>query len=307
MKNFTLLNYILITAVFIFGISSNAQSSAIYDVTFNSTWNAAEHTSIPSNDHYSNLVGATHKNENEYFQLGQNASTGIKNMAELGSNGALMSEVQASTNSKEWLNSSFSPNNAPNGSATITNIEVTEEHHLLSLVSMIAPSPDWFIAINSLDLRNDTNTGWKQSFTVDVFVYDAGTDSGSNYNSGNATTNPQVGVFMINNAPFNGNKVGEMVITFKSSTLSTSEFNTTDTLKLFPNPSNGNVSVLGNKVSKLKSIEIYNILGSRVKNIAVSSTNNRFKLNLTDLNKGVYLVKLNDNNGNSKTQKLVLQ
>jgi len=307
MKNFILLNYISLTTVFLYSLNSNAQSTAIYEVTFNSTWNAAEHTLIPSSDHYSNLVGATHSNENEYFQLGQNASTGIKNMAESGSNSALMNEVQNSSNTKEWFNSSFSPNNAPNGKATITNIEVDEDKHLLTLVSMIAPSPDWFIAINSLNLRNDSNTAWKQSFTVDVFVYDAGTDSGSNYNSGNAPTSPQETIFMINGAPFNGNKVGEMVVTFKSSTLSTPAFEINDTLKLFPNPSNGKVNVLGNSVSKLKSIEVYNILGSRVKNIVVSAANNRFKLSLTDLSKGVYLVKLNDENGNSKTQKLVLQ
>ncbi len=307
MKNFTLLNYFHLITVLLVSLGIYAQSTAIYDVTFNSTWNAAEHTSIPANDHYSNLVGATHKNENEYFQLGQIASTGIKNMAEIGSNSALMNEVQASSNTKEWFNSSFSPNNAENGSATITNIEVTEEHHLLTLVSMIAPSPDWFIAVNSLDLRNDTNTDWKQSFTVDVFVYDAGTDSGSNYNSANAPTNPQMPISMINSAPFNGNKVGELVVTFKSSTLSTTEFETLDKFKLFPNPSKGKVSVLGASVSKIKSIQLYNILGSKVKDITVSATNNRFEMDLSNLNKGVYLVKLNDESGNSKTQKLVLQ
>lgn len=307
MKNFTFLNYILFTVSLVYSINSIAQSSAIYDVTFNSTWNATEHNSIPSNDHYSNLVGATHKNENEYFQIGQTASTGIKNMAEIGSNSALMSEVQNSTNTKEWFNSTFSPNDAENGSATIANIEVNEEHHLLSLVSMIAPSPDWFIAINSLDLRNNTNTNWKQSFTIDVFVYDAGTDSGTNYNSANAPTSPAADIFMINGAPFNGNKIGELVVMFKSSTLSIPEIESPDKLKLFPNPSRGNVSVLGQSISELTSIEVYNILGSRVKNIATPTINNRFELNLTDLNKGVYLVKLNNKNGNSNTQKLVLQ
>ncbi|WP_055448664.1 spondin domain-containing protein [Lacinutrix mariniflava] len=307
MKKTTLLTYLAFSLVILFSINSHSQSSAIYDVTFNSTWNASEHTSIPANDHYSNLVGATHKNENEYLELGQNASTGIKNMAELGNNGTFMNEVQSSTNTKEWLDSAFSPNNAENGSATITNIEVTEEHHLLTLVSMIAPSPDWFIAINSLDLRNDLNTDWKPSFTLDVFVYDSGTDSGSNYNSANAPTNPAVAISMITAAPFNSNKVGELVITFKSSTLSTPEFESVEKLKLFPNPSYGNVSILGSSIAKLKSVEIYNILGSKVKDISISTSNNRFELNTSDLNKGVYLVKMNDNKGNSKTQKLVLQ
>lgn len=305
MKNFTLFNFILIAASFVFSINGNAQSSAIYDITYNSTWNANDHNSIPSGDHYSNLVGATHKNENEYLELGQNASTGIKNVAEFGSNSTFMTEVQNSTNTKEWFNTSFSPNNAL-GTATILDLEVTEEHHLLTLVSMIAPSPDWFIAINSLDLRNDTNTDWKSSFTIDVFVYDAGTDSGINYNSSNVLTNPFVGISKINGVPFNGNKIGELLVTFKSS-LSTPEFETKSALKLFPNPTSGNVNIIGETVSSLKSIEIYNVLGSSVKTLEVSTTNTSFEMNLTDLNKGIYLVKMNNKNGNSKTQKLVLQ
>lgn len=305
MKNFTFLNFILFTLVLLFSSNSNAQSTAIYDVTFNSTWNATEHTSIPANDHFSNLVGATHKNENEYFQLGQNASVGIKDMAELGNNTALMNEVQNSSNTKEWFNTSFSPNNAEFGSATITNIEVDEEHHLLTLVSMIAPSPDWFIAVNSIDLRNETNTNWKPTFTIDVFVYDAGTDSGSNYNSADAPTNPQVAISMINGSPFNGNKVGELTVTFKSSTLSIGEFQQEENLKVFPNPSSGIINISSN--NNLSTIQVYNILGSKVKDLNVANRNSIFQLNFSDLNKGVYLLKLNSSNGNSKTQKLILQ
>lgn len=307
MKHFTFLNVVLITTFLTLSININAQSTAVYDVTYNSNWNATQHTSIPTGDHYSNLVGASHKNENEYFQLGQNASLGIKNVAEFGSNSALMGEVQNSANTKDWYNVSFSPNNAATGSATITDIEVTEEHHLLTLVSMIAPSPDWFIAVNSLDLRNNTNTNWKPSFTVDVFVYDAGTDSGTNYTSANSPTNPQVGIFMINNTPFNGNKIGELIVTLKSTTLDTQEFDTLKSLKLFPNPSNGNVSIIGDSISNLKTITIYNLLGSKVKVFSTKTPTKEINLNLTDLKKGVYLVNLITKSGITKTKKLVLQ
>jgi len=305
MKNFSLLYYSVIIAIFSCCSLSHSQSSATYDITFNSTWNAVDHTEIPANAHWSNLVGATHKNENAFLQFLQPASTGIRDVAELGSNHALMNEVQNSTHTKAWLNTAFNSYSAIS-SATLTAIEFTEEYHLLTLVSMIAPSPDWFIAVNSLDLRNDSNTGWKQSFTVAVFVYDAGTDSGSSYNAANMETSPPIGVFKINSAPFNGHQVGELVVTFKSSSLDTSEFKTTNTLKLFPNPSKGTVSITGIAID-LKSIEIFNILGSKVKTIAVSATTNRLDLDLADLKKGIYLVKLTDKNGNSKTQKLVLQ
>lgn len=306
MKKFTLLSLKTLIICLVCSTAIHAQSTAIYNVTYQSTWNASEHSSIPSSDHYSNLVGATHKNENEYFEIGQLASNGIKKVAELGENTVFMNEVQSSSNTKEWFNVPFSPNNAL-GTATISNIEVSEDKHLLTLVSMIAPSPDWFIAVNSLDLRNVTNTTWKPTFTVDVFVYDAGTDSGTNYSSANAPTSSPENIYMNNGFPINGNKVGTLTIEYVSTSLSVADFEIENELKLFPNPSKGNFSIIGESVSKLKAIEVYNILGSKVKTIKVSTTNTRLELNFLDLNKGLYLVKLYNENGNSKTHKLVLQ
>jgi hypothetical protein len=308
MKKATLINLNLLLITLVFCANSQAQSSAIYNVSFQSTWNASEHTSIPSGDHYSNLVGGTHKNKNEFFQVGELASNGIKNVAELGNNVPFMNEVQNSSNSKEWFEVFFSPNNAEFGSATISNIEVTEEHHLLTLVSMIAPSPDWFIALNSIDLRNDTNTDWKQTFTVDAFVYDSGTDSGENYNSANSPTPSPELIYKINSAPFNGIKVGTFTIAFVSSTLSTPEFQAANnSLKLYPNPTKGNVTLIGESVANLKTVDIYNVLGSKVKTLTISAKNNRFEMNLNSLSKGIYILKLNDSNGNSKSQKLILE
>lgn len=87
----------------------------------------------------------------------------------------------------------------------------------------------------------------------------------------------------------------------------TSNNNSLNELKMFPNPSQGNVSISGSEISELKSIEIYDILGSKVKSISVSTTSNKLDLNLSNLKKGVYLVRLNDKNGNSESKKLVLQ
>lgn len=51
---------------------------------------------------------------------------------------------------------------------------------LVSFVSMIDPSPDWFLGVSGLDLclRNCT---WAESKIVDLYPYDAGTDSGPTY------------------------------------------------------------------------------------------------------------------------------
>ena len=303
MKKTTLFSYLLVLAIFHISI---AQSTATYDITFQSTWNAAEHSSIPNNAHWSNLVGATHNIENEFVQLGENATLGIKNVAEFGSNDAFRNEVEAAINNgnaNQWLQQSFAPF-AAISSSTLMDVELNEDFPLLTLVSMIAPSPDWFIAVNSLNLRNASNDGWLNTFTIDVFAYDAGTDDGSNYGSPNSANTP-VPVSMINGFPINGNKMGTLTLTLKSVlSINTSDFN--NTIKIYPNPSNGVITIKNNSAIELNSISVYDILGNQVqiKQLIASSDQS---LDLTNLTKGIYLARIESVNGQVKTQKLIIK
>ena len=303
MKKTTLFSYLLVLAIFHISI---AQSTATYDITFQSTWNAAEHSSIPNNAHWSNLVGATHNIENEFVQLGENATLGIKNVAEFGSNDAFRNEVEAAINNgnaNQWLQQSFAPF-AAISSSTLMDVELNEDFPLLTLVSMIAPSPDWFIAVNSLNLRNASNDGWLNTFTIDVFAYDAGTDDGSNYGSPNSANTP-VPVSMINGFPINGNKMGTLTLTLKSVlSINTSDFN--NTIKIYPNPSNGAITIKNNSAIELNSISVYDILGNQVqiKQLIASSDQS---LDLTNLTKGIYLARIESVNGQVKTQKLIIK
>ena len=62
-------------------------------------------------------------------------------------------------------------------------------HSLLSLVSMIAPSPDWFVGVHGFDLQ--ANGMWVDEVTLTLDPYDAGTDNGTTYTSANADTSPK--------------------------------------------------------------------------------------------------------------------
>ena len=143
---------------------------------------------------------------------------------------------------------------------------MTETFHLITLVSMIAPSPDWFMAINSLDLRNAENTAWKSSFSVDVFVYDAGTDDGPNYTSPNNANSP-VGIFKINGLPINGNKIGTLTVTLKN-VLGVDNRSSIENIKAFPNPTHGEIVISNIQNFDLKKIQVYNVLGKLIKNIS---------------------------------------
>lgn len=76
-------------------------------------------------------------------------------------------------------------------------IGLDEEHSLVSLITMIAPSPDWFAGVH--DLYPVSRSGvWWSSFSVDLQPYDAGSDGGDTYGSPNDSLNPPLVVAEIN-------------------------------------------------------------------------------------------------------------
>ncbi len=71
---------------------------------------------------------------------------------------------------------------------------------LVTLVSMIAPSPDWFVGVDSLDLLVDGE--WVDEIIVELLAYDSGTDDGPRYTSPNAESNPHAPIARITTLPF---------------------------------------------------------------------------------------------------------
>ncbi|MFO1512860.1 MAG: spondin domain-containing protein [Verrucomicrobiota bacterium] len=59
----------------------------------------------------------------------------------------------------------------------------------VTLVSMIAPSPDWFVGVDGLSLIADGQ--WATNKVVTLYGKDAGTDSGASYSSPDQVTVPR--------------------------------------------------------------------------------------------------------------------
>ena len=79
---------------------------------------------------------------------------------------------------------------------------------LATVIAMIAPSPDWFVGVDGLDLRD--GVGWADRVTVELRVYDAGTDSGASYAAADVATAPRAAVAPVGYAPLAGRVVGTM-------------------------------------------------------------------------------------------------
>lgn len=307
MKNSTLfILFFLTTLLFLTTFTSFGQSTAIYTVTFNSVWNDPDHGTLPNNAHWSRLVGATHNSDVSYLQIGQIASAGIEMVAEEGNNAIFNSEVNTSIvdgNANQYIFGNAL--STATGNIIITDLQVAEDFPLLTLVSMIAPSPDWMIAIIGLNLRDEN--GWKSSIVVDLFGYDAGTDSGTNYDSENFDTNPKQPISSLQNvAPFNSEKVGTITVQLES-VLELEDHVAVDDIKIYPNPSKGLITLSNIQNIDLETISVYNILGSLMKRFETLSTSNQQVLNLNDLNKGIYVIIIATSDGQSKTQKLILE
>ncbi|MEW4925215.1 spondin domain-containing protein [Algibacter sp. 2305UL17-15] len=306
MKKITLLLFFLVCS---FAFS---QSVANYDISITTIWNSTDHTSVPGGAHWSPLAGATHKNPNDILEFGATAplTNGIKNIAETGNTTNFENEINSNANTGIYLQQGFSPSQGNNSSAALSGVSIAEDFPYITLVSMVAPSPDWFIAVNNLNLRSgnpSVNNGWKDTFTMDVFAYDAGTDSGTDYGSGNSVTSPREPITMISGPPINGNRMATITFTYNSSTLSTNSQNNIENIKIFPNPVQDKLAVSNLKNSNIESLEIYSILGKLTKSILVNKGINNLEVNVSDLNSGMYLLKLVNEEDNSETRKLIVQ
>ena len=180
--------------------------NARYKVTFNAVWSAQTHPNdFPASAHFSGLIGMTHNGNTMLFAKGGTASDGIKNMAETGGKNPLEAEIQnfISIGIGNTLISGGGINPSP-GEVSL-EFDIVSSHSNVSIVSMVAPSPDWFIAVSSINLIE--NNEWLKIKTITVDIYDAGTDDGATFLSSNKPTVPQAAIFEITTPPLAVNNI----------------------------------------------------------------------------------------------------
>jgi hypothetical protein len=121
-------------------------------------------------------------------------------MAETGSVIALTDEVNTATTggNAETLISGNGLSSSP-GSVSVDFV-ISLDFTKVTLVSMIAPSPDWFVGVSGLELFEDGN--WVREKAVDLYAYDAGSDSGTDYTSDNLETDPKEGIAKLTTGVF---------------------------------------------------------------------------------------------------------
>lgn len=191
----------------LFGAQAHAQDLVQYKGTITTSWSmATAPTGTPNNPHFSPVVGATHDTGYNLYQFGGLASLGVQRVAETGNRTVLVEELNgavASGNVHTLILGAGIPL-SPGKVEFLVN--ASDDQPLISLITMVAPSPDWFIGVSNLNLKD--NDGFVKRIKVPLYAIDAGTDSGKSYLSPNKPTIPPEVIAPLTDAPLFVNNSG---------------------------------------------------------------------------------------------------
>lgn len=186
---------------------------AVYEVDIDLTWSLETHgeSGYPEglDAHLSHFGGGSHNSRAFLWKSNELASPGMVTMAETGFINVLADEVRTMYFNGDFIYEFTRHFPAP-GKVTI-EIAVRRTHPLVTMVSMIAPSPDWFTGVQSLNMR-DSN-GWRDEVVVDLLPFDGGTRLNNTWELFGPQNLPPAPVKLIETAPLGGKTLG--TITFR--------------------------------------------------------------------------------------------
>lgn len=184
---------ILIVLLASLGVTSASAETARYRLTVDNTWSEASHPgAFPENAHFSWIGGGVHDATVSFWSEGALASPGMVQMAETGETGMLLDEVSAAPGSggplgwQHWFCPAATVH--PSCGPLVIEFEMEDSHPLVTLVTMLGPSPDWFVGVSGLPLRDAS--GWLDTVVVDLRPFDGGTRSANVFALAGPLTTP---------------------------------------------------------------------------------------------------------------------
>lgn len=180
-------------------VSSGAVDEPIYTVRMLGTWNKQVHGPwYPDGAHLSPMVAWSHQDGDFIYELGKTASIGVEIVAETGSPKRIEREIHAVQNEGHITdyaigNLTYAPGE------DMVRVRVAPHTPNITVISMIAPSPDWFVAAKNISLFE--NGSWVERKRYAARIYDAGTDSGLTFTAEDDDTDPKETIRSIPDQP----------------------------------------------------------------------------------------------------------
>jgi hypothetical protein len=195
-------------------------ASVEYAIVFRSSWTRARHpfeypaAGVVTGPHFSGIIGAAHNASYSLFADGTLPTAGLEKLSEEGKHAPLDEEIRtaiAGGNASHLFESGPLRDFAD---SVVTTVRVDPAHPFVSLVAMIAPSPDWFTGATNVNLME--NGQWAASRTLELQAWDSGGDDGATYKAADKDLNPKKPIALSRSRHFvtNGRNVPVASVTF---------------------------------------------------------------------------------------------
>ena len=193
------------------------QRAVKIDVTFTGNFvqgALASGETLPTDTTFGSVAFATHDGTVSYFNTGEAASAGLKAFAETGSTELLVEEFAARTNDAN-VYPDMTEGTFPQGATVAQKFEshrASRGQDHLTFVASLSESPDWFVGARNIDLR--PGGVWIEELEVDLFAWDAGTDSGTDWDSADSATDPPANITSLKGVgKFSDTPIAKLTIT----------------------------------------------------------------------------------------------
>lgn len=172
---------------------AEAEETIRYRVEISLDWSAESFPlDYPADAHFSPAVGIAHDSRYVLFRDGDTASSGLGLIATNGRSSVLEAELAEARRRGPVADVVIGKALDTGTGAIGFDIELSERHPQLSVVTMLAPSPDWFVGDAGIALHDEA--GWIDHLVLPLWVWDAGVDDGPGYNSPDSPVQPRQSV-----------------------------------------------------------------------------------------------------------------
>lgn len=177
---------------------AQCEGEATFTVTFEPAWiEGVTQAPVPTNAHWSPMVVVTHASPGDVFAVGGEASPGIRSIAETGATVTAKSELDVLFDSDVVRAYRTGSRLDAVGASSVT-LSAAPDRALLTMISMVAPSPDWFVGVEGVALCDGAQ--WVAGLELPLLAQDAGTDSGTAFAAPNLPTQPQQAIAYLDTA-----------------------------------------------------------------------------------------------------------
>jgi hypothetical protein len=191
-----------------------------YMITLKSDWTPENfpieypEAGVLTGPHFSGMVGASHNADYTLFKEGVMPTPGLERLSEEGKHSPLDDEIKKAIAEGKSMMLFESDALRDFAKTATTKVKVNDKYPMVSVVNMIAPSPDWFTGVADLNLKE--NGEWVTTKEIQIFAWDSGGDDGATYKAPDMDTNPKKPTTMSTDPHFmkDGSKMAVGMLTF---------------------------------------------------------------------------------------------